>query len=72
MPAIGLLSKPELKRVSGFGTRERQTAWLRQEGIPFKLNGKEELVVSWHHVNAWLEGREQRQKKPFNWAALNA
>lgn len=72
MPTTGLLSKPELKRVSGFGTRERQTAWLRQEGIPFQLNGKQELVVSWHHVNAWLEGRQVVSSSGPNWAALHA
>lgn len=70
VPSSGVLTKPELKAVSGFGTRAGQTAWLQREGIPFKLNGRDELVVTWAHVNAWIEGRERPRSQGINWAAV--
>jgi hypothetical protein len=55
--SANLLDAAELKRVSGAGLRSGQIAWLREEGIPFKINRKDELVVCWRHVHAWIEGR---------------
>lgn len=71
MATSGLLSKPELKSVSGFTSRALQRAWLEKEGIPHKLNGKDEIVVTWAHVNAWIEGRERPSVgRGINWAAV--
>lgn len=72
MPAQGFLTKPELKRFTGRGTRAGQIAWLQREGVPFRPNGKDELLVSWTHATAWLEGRERPASRGINWAALNA
>jgi hypothetical protein len=55
--SANLLDAAELKRVSGAGLRSGQIAWLREEGIPFKINRKDELVVSWKHIHEWIEGR---------------
>jgi hypothetical protein len=65
------LDKAELKRVSGFGTRAGQLAWLAKEGIPHKLNGKNEVTVSRYHVRLWLEGKELPPQGRINWDALN-
>lgn len=34
MTAGGILTKPELKALSGFGTRAGQVAWLEREARP--------------------------------------
>lgn len=72
MASQGFLTKPELRRLTGAATRAGQVAWLEREGIPFKPNGKDELLVTWGHVNAWLEGRERTVGRGINWAAQNA
>jgi hypothetical protein len=72
MAAQGFLDKPALRKLTGAATRAGQLAWLQREGIPFKPNGKDELLVTWAHVNAWLEGREQPARGRINWAAINA
>lgn len=72
MATTGFLDKPALRQLTGRGTRAGQLEWLKAEGIPCRANGKDELVVSWTHVNAWLEGRERPTGRGINWAALNA
>lgn len=72
MVSQGFLSKADVKRFTGRGTRAGQVAWLQEQGIPFRTNGKDELIVSWAHANAWLEGRERPAQGRINWAALNA
>lgn len=72
MAAQGFLSKPDLRQLTGAATRTGQTAWLEREGIPWKPNGKDEVLVTWGHVNAWMEGRERTVGRGINWAALNA
>lgn len=69
MSGTGILTKAELKAVSGAGTRVGQIAWLEHEGIPWKPNGKEELVVLWVHVQQWVEGRQRPTGRGINWAA---
>lgn len=71
MPTQGFLDPTALKKLGG-GTRARQIAWLEREGIPYKTNGKDELLVTWAHVNGWLEGREKPVQGRINWGALNA
>jgi hypothetical protein len=58
MAAQGFLSKQDVKRFTGRGTRAGQVAWLQEQGIPFRPNGKDELVVAWTHVHAWLEAAQ--------------
>lgn len=72
MSAQGFLEKPDLRRLTGAGTRAGQIAWLQREGIPWKPNGKDELLVTWPHVTAWMEGRERPASRGINWAAQNA
>lgn len=69
MIGSGKLTKAELKDVSGAGTRAGQIAWLEREGIPWKPNGKEDLVVLWLHVQQWVEGRQRPVGRGINWSA---
>lgn len=52
-----VLDTAELKRVSGAGTRAGQIEWLKSEGIPYKVNRKDELIVCWKHIHHWIEGK---------------
>lgn len=72
MSAQGFLAKPDLRRLTGAARRADQAAWLEREAIPWKPNGKDELLVTWAHVNAWMEGRERPASRGINWAAQNA
>jgi hypothetical protein len=65
----GLLSKADLRQLTGRVPVAAQEAWLRAEGIPCRRNGKSELVVAWTHVHAWLEGKERPRSQGINWAA---
>lgn len=55
--AGGILDKDDLRSVSGKARIDAQEAWFRSEGIPCRRSGKNELLVAWVHVHAWLEGK---------------
>ena len=57
MTAAGFLDRDALRQLTGAAQRRAQVAWLQEHGVPFKPNGKDELLVAWKHVHAWLEGR---------------
>jgi hypothetical protein len=71
VPASGV-TVDRHQTLTGAGTRAGQLAWLQREGIPCRPNGKDELLVTWAHVNAWMEGRERPASRGINWAAQNA
>lgn len=71
MATQGFLDAAALKKFGG-GTRARQIARLQREGIPYKLNGKDEVLVTWAHMNAWIEGQARPVQGRINWSALNA
>lgn len=72
MSSTGFLSKTDLRQLTGAAVQARQIDWLRREGVPFRPNGKDELIVAWTHVHAWLEGRARPVSGGINWAAVNA
>lgn len=57
MTGTGFLDRDALRQLTGAAHRSKQVTWLHAEGIPFKINGKDELIVAWVHVHAWLEGK---------------
>lgn len=57
MTAAGFLDKDDLRQLTGAAQRRGQVAWLQEHGVPFKCSGKDQLLVAWKHVHAWLEGR---------------
>lgn len=69
---VGILKKDDLRQLTGRAPIAAQEAWLKGEGIPCRRNGKDELIVAWTHVHAWLEGRERPASRGINWGALNA
>jgi hypothetical protein len=59
MSATGFLDRDQLRTLTNTNRRAVQEAWLRSEGIPFKISRKDELLVCWKHVHSWIEGRHQ-------------
>lgn len=63
------LDSRELKTLTDYTYRSRQTEWLRAKGIPFKLDGSR-LVVAKTHVQNWIEGKQVIQRHGMNVAAI--
>lgn len=54
MSSIGFLGEEDLRQLTGWRIKSRQIAWLRAEGIPFRVNATGHPVVTWSSV----EGRQ--------------
>jgi hypothetical protein len=63
------LEKPELRRLTGCAWATAQAAWLKERGIPHRLDGKR-LIVCRVHVRAWVEGRQVVSSNGPNWSAM--
>lgn len=50
------LEPPELHGLTGYARSNQQAAWLKEQGIPHRIDGRR-VIVSREHVRAWLEGR---------------
>lgn len=64
------LDAAELHRLTGFARGPAQAGWLKDQGIPHKIDGKR-VIVSREHVKAWLEGRTVVTSTGPNWGALS-
>jgi Domain of unknown function (DUF4224) len=64
-----LYDPTETTRLTGAARAATQAAWLKQNGIPHRVDGKR-VIVSREHVRAWLEGRTVQQSTGPNWGAL--
>jgi len=51
------LNQSELHQVTGYARPTSQAAWLKEHGLPHRLD-RGRVIVSRVHVQAWLEGRE--------------
>lgn len=54
------LTEEQLARFTGRRMKSRQIAWLRAEGVPFRVNATGHPVVT----RAAAEGRKQEQETP--------
>lgn len=63
------LDSRELKSLTDYTYRSKQTEWLRMKGIPFKIDGKR-LVVTKTHVQNWIEGKQNVAGRGMNVAAI--
>lgn len=60
MSTSGFLDDADLRRLTGWRLKSRQIAWLRAEGIPFRVNATGHAVVTW----AAVEGRPAVAEPP--------
>lgn len=54
------LSAPELQQLTGYKSREKQCAWLKENGVPFRLDTRGRPIVCASHVASWVTGVELR------------
>lgn len=50
------LSSDELHDLTGYSQPVKQAPWLRDQGIPHRVDGRR-IIVSRHHAREWLAGR---------------
>ena len=66
MSSTGFLDDADLVRLTGRSQKSRQIAWLRVEGIPFRVNATGHPVVTWAAVDGRQESAPVPQKQ--GWA----
>lgn len=66
---IEYLPPPELHRLTGYARPTEQAEWLKDRGIPHRLDGKR-IILSRVHVQSWLEGRTVVHSKGLNLAGI--
>jgi hypothetical protein len=64
-----LYNPQELHALTGYARSAQQAAWLKERGLPHRVDGRR-IIVSRTHVNAWLEGRGAVLSSGPNWAAV--
>lgn len=50
------LNDQELHQLTGYARPSDRTRWLKENGIPHRVDGSR-VIVSKQHVASWLEGR---------------
>ena len=63
------LSATELHSLTDYAHPSKQSAWLKDHGIPHMVDGKR-VIVSRLHVQARIEGRSAPVSAGPNWAAV--
>ena len=64
-----LLTQKEIAHLTNCAWSRHQSAWLTEQGIPHRVDGKR-ILVSHKHVDAWLEGRNMVRSQGLNLAAI--
>ena len=64
-----LLSVQERHELTGYARAGQQSQWMREHGIPHRLDGKR-VIVSRVHVQSWLSGRTMASSSGLNMAAI--
>lgn len=63
------LDKTDLHRLTGYARPAKQIEWLKEKGIPHRVDGIR-VIVSRSHVTGWLEGRTVVSSSGPNWGAI--
>ena len=64
-----LLSVQERHELTGYARAGQQAQWMREHGIPHRVDGKR-VIVSRVHVQSWLSGRTMASSTGLNMAAI--
>ena len=64
-----LLTLQERHELTGYARPGQQASWLREQGIPHRVDGKR-VLVSRVHVQSWLSGRTMASSAGLNMAAI--
>lgn len=71
MSEAEFLTADDLHALTGFARAGQQEAWLKDQGIPHRRDGKR-IILSRAHARAWLEGRRVVASNEPNLGALRA
>jgi Domain of unknown function (DUF4224) len=63
------LTQPDLHALTGYARTGKQTQWLKDHGLPHRVDGARVIVAS-KHVTDWLEGRTVVTPGEFNWGSV--
>ena len=63
------LSQPDLHALTGYARPGKQAQWLKDNGIPHRVDGARVIVAS-KHVTSWLEGRTVVSPGEFDWGSV--
>jgi hypothetical protein len=64
MTDIKLLTPDELAELTGKAWSRHQSAWLVEQGIPHRTDGRRVIVKS-DHVLSWLESKDVSKEPPY-------
>ena len=68
-PESEYLDKVDLKRLTAEARIPKQSAWLKQRGIPHQTDGQR-VIVSRLHVRRWLEGKPTTASNGPAWSKI--
>lgn len=63
------LTPQELHALTHYARYGQQSMWLKDKGIPHRVDGRR-VIVSREHVRGWLEGRTMVISRGLNVAAI--
>jgi hypothetical protein len=63
------LSAQDLHALTGYARPGKQAQWLKDHGLPHRVDGARVIVAS-KHVTDWLEGRTVVAPGEFNWGSV--
>ena len=69
LDAPELLQRDEIREVTGKAHAAAQSAWLKERGVPHRLDGRR-VILSRAHFRAWLEGTTAPRSGGINWGAV--
>jgi hypothetical protein len=64
----GLLDDAALVKLTGRRMKSRQIAWLRDQGIPFRVNATGHPVVTWAAVEGQPHTQAAAAPAPKRWS----
>jgi hypothetical protein len=63
------LDEAEQRALTGCARAAERERWLKDKGIPYRLDGRRFIVLR-RHVIAWVENRPVVSSNSPNWSAL--
>ena len=69
MTAPEFMTASETREATGKARARDQSEWLKERGIPHRLDGRR-VILSRAHFRAWLEGAHVPVSGGINWAAV--
>jgi hypothetical protein len=63
------LTSTDLHALTGYARPSKQAQWLKEQGIPHRVDGARVIVTTKHATN-WIEGRTVIGPGEFDWSSV--